>query len=149
MVADAILELHRGDTPEVRKIPLCDFYLGDHRVSIEDNEILVGIHIPLLQTSSNKYFLQSYKQARRRDDSKGIVSAGFQVQLEGINNQWKILSICFSFGGMASKTIVAKNTQQKLIGLIWNKETINQTYDLLLQEMPLDESFIGGQIQYR
>lgn len=120
--------------------------MGDRHISIEKNEVLVGIHIPL-PNSSNKYFLQSYKQARRRDDSKGIVSAGFQVELEQTNlndNQWKIISICFSFGGMASKTIIAKNTQQKLIGLFWTKETINQTYELLLQEMPLDQSSPGG-----
>jgi xanthine dehydrogenase/oxidase len=148
MAAGAILELHRADPSEVRKIPLCDFFLGDRRVSMADNEVLVAIHI-LLPNSSNKYFLRSYKQARRRDDSKGIVSAGFQVQLEEINNQWEIVSACFSFGGMSSKTIVETNTQQQLIGLFWTKETINQTCELLLKEMLLDELSPGGQPQYR
>ncbi|CAF1016904.1 unnamed protein product [Adineta steineri] len=150
--AGAILELHRADQTEVRRILLSDFYLGDRRVSMADNEVLVGIHIPLPNSSKNKYFLQSYKQARRRDDSKGIVSGGFQVELEQKNldnNQWNIVSICFSFGGMASKTIQAKHTQQQLIGLPWTKETINQTYQLLLGEMPLNELSQGGQIEYR
>ncbi|CAF1547660.1 unnamed protein product, partial [Rotaria sordida] len=149
--AGAILELHRADDNKVRKIPLCDFFLGNHRVSMADNEILVAIHIPL-EHSSNKCFLRSYKQSRRRDDSKGIVSAAFKIELEKINsfdNQWKIISACFSFGGMASKTILAINTQQQLIGLSWTKQTINIAYDLLLKEMPLDELSPGGQYQYR
>ncbi|CAF2744826.1 unnamed protein product [Rotaria sp. Silwood2] len=151
VAADATLELHRADSTEVRYIPLCDFFLGDHRVSMADNEVLVAIHIPLVK-SSNKYFLRSYKQARRRDDSRGIVSAGFKVQLEQsnlVNSQWQIVSVCFSFGGMASKTIQATNTQQQLIGLSWTKETINQTCELLLKEMPLDELSSGGQPKYR
>ncbi|CAF1173308.1 unnamed protein product [Rotaria sordida] len=151
VAADATLELHRADNTKVRHISLCDFFLGDRRVSMADNEILVGIHIPLVK-SSNKYFFRSYKQASRRDDSTGIVSAGFKVQLEQsnlVNDQWKIVSACFSFGGMASKTIQAINTQQQLIGLSWTKETINKTCELLLKEMPLDELSLGGQLEYR
>jgi xanthine dehydrogenase/oxidase len=149
--AGATLELHRADRTEARHIPLCNFFLGDRRVAMVENEVLVGIHIPL-PNSSNKYFIRSYKQARRRDDSKGIVSAGLQVQLEHSNlvdNQWKIVSGCFSFGGMASKTIVATNTQQQLIGLSWTKETINQVYELLLKEIILDELSPGGQIELK
>jgi xanthine dehydrogenase iron-sulfur cluster and FAD-binding subunit A len=136
---------------EVRQISLCDFFLGDHRVSMIDNEVLVGIRIPLPK-SSNKYFLRSYKQARRRDDSKGIVSAGFQIELEQSNfdnHLWKIISACFSFSGMASKTIVAINTQQQLIGLFWTKETINEAYQLLLKEMPLNEFNPDGQPEFK
>ncbi|CAF4019889.1 unnamed protein product [Rotaria sp. Silwood1] len=151
VAADATLELHRADNTEVRYIPLCDFFLGDRRVSLADNEVLVAIHIPLVK-SSNKYFLRSYKQARRRDDSRGLVSAGFKVQLEQsnlVNNQWQIISVCFSFGGMTSKTIQATHTQQQLIGLPWTKETINQTCELLLGEMPLDELSPDGKPEYR
>ncbi len=145
------MELHRADSTTVRCIPLGDFYLGDRRVAMEDNEVLVGIRISL-PNSSNKYFIHSYKQARRRDDSKGIVSAGFKVELEQVNaseNQWKIVSACFSFGGMASKTVVATKTQQELVGLIWTKETINQVYQSLLSEMPLDQLSPGGQTEFR
>ncbi|CAF2520096.1 unnamed protein product [Rotaria sp. Silwood2] len=150
--AGAILELHCSDNEKVRHIQLCDFFLGNRRISMADNEILVAIHIPC-ENSSNKYFLRSYKQARRRDNSKGIVSAAFKVELEKMNfgdkNQWKINSACLSFGGMGSKTILAINTQQNLIGSLWTKQTINQAYELLIKEMPLDELSPGGQHQYR
>ncbi|CAF3526890.1 unnamed protein product [Rotaria sp. Silwood1] len=151
IAADATLELHRADNTEIQHIRLCDFFLGNRRISMADNEVLVAIHIPL-PNSSNKYFLRSYKQARRRDDSKGIVSAGIKVQLEQsnlVNDRWQIVSACFSFGGMASKTIVATSTQQQLIGLPWTKETINQTCESLLKEMPLGELSPGGQPELR
>jgi xanthine dehydrogenase/oxidase len=149
--AGAVLELRRSDSPEIRQIPLCNFFLGDRRVSMDDDEVLVAIHIPL-PSSSNRSFFRSYKQACRRDDSKGIISAGFRVELESLNTvdkQWKIVSVCFAFGGMASKTIEAIDTQKKLIGLTWTKQTINETYDLILKEMPLDEFSPGGRTQYR
>ncbi|CAF4907540.1 unnamed protein product, partial [Rotaria magnacalcarata] len=65
-----------------------------------DDEILVNIHIPL-QLSTNKTFLRSYKQARRRDDDIGIVSAGLHVELEPVEStdkqQWRIVYTRFSF----------------------------------------------------
>ncbi|CAF4000431.1 unnamed protein product [Rotaria sordida] len=149
--AGAELELHRADSTEARYISLRDFFLGNGRVSMADNEVLVAIHIPLPNPSS-KWFLRSYKQARRRDDSKGIVSAGFQVQLEqldSLDGQWQIISICLSFGGMSSTTIMAKNTQQQLVGLAWTRITINKAFKLILQELPLDEQTPGGQSEYR
>ena len=46
------------------------------------------------------------------------------------NDQWRIVSAVFSFGGMASSTIVAKNTQQELIGKLWSRETIDRALSI-------------------
>jgi xanthine dehydrogenase/oxidase len=151
LAAGAILQFRRADSSENRQMPLQDFYMGDHRVAMNDDEVLIAVCIPL-PDPSKKYFIQSYKQARRRDDSKGIVSAGLQVQLEQSNqdnDQWRIISTAFSFGGMASLTILAKNTQEKLIGKLWTRETIDKACQLILEEMPLDEMSPGGQPEYR
>ncbi|CAF3648899.1 unnamed protein product [Rotaria sordida] len=149
--AGAILELHRAESTTPRFISLCDFFLGHHRVSMADDEVLVAVHIPLPDPSS-KCFLRAFKQARRRDDSKGIVSAGFRVQLEqsdANNGQWHIVSACFSFGGMASSTIMTTNTQQALVGLPWTRTTIVKACEMALNEMPLYEQSPGGQPEYR
>jgi xanthine dehydrogenase iron-sulfur cluster and FAD-binding subunit A len=151
LAADATLEFHCYNNDTARHMPLREFFLDHHHIAMKEDEVLIAIHIPLLE-GSNQCFLRAYKQARRRDDSKGIVSAGLRVQLEqsnSVSDQWNIVSACFSFGGMSSKTIVATNTQQQLIGLSWTKETINQTCELLLKEMLLDELSPGGQPQYR
>lgn len=128
--AGTILELHRADSSNARHISLRDFYLGNRRVAMAENEILVGVHIPL-PNSSSQTFLRSYKQARRRDDAVGIVSAGLQVQLE------------------QSETVMAKKTEQELIGLPWTRTTIDTACELILQEMLLDELSPGGQPEYR
>ena len=150
--AGAIVELRSRDASIINRIPLSDFFLGDHRIQMADNEVLVAIHIPLQTNLTSKSFIRSYKQAQRREDSKGIVSAGFRVNLDpcdGEQNQWKIRSVCFAFGGMASKTMIAIKTQEKLIGSLWTRETINQAYEYLLEEMPLNEMSPGGKTEYR
>ncbi len=150
--ADAVLELHRTEANSIRLVPLREFFLGYRRIAMTDDEILVSVHIPL-PSSSNKTFFRSYKQARRRDDDIGIVSAGLQVELETVDStdkqQWRIVSARFSFGGMGPTTIFAKNTQQELIGQLWTKKTINKACELALKEMPLDELTPGGQPEYR
>jgi xanthine dehydrogenase/oxidase len=150
--ADAVLELHRAETNSIRLVPLREFFLGYRRVAMTDDEVLVSVHIPL-PSSPNKTYLRSYKQARRRDDDIGIVSAGLQVELESIDStdkqQWRIVNVRFSFGGMGPTTILAKNTQQELIGQLWTKTTIGKACELALKEMPLDELTPGGQPEYR
>ena len=87
--ANAVLELHRAGSDTARCISLHDFFLGHRRVAMANDEVLVTVRLSL-PDSSNKCFLRSYKQAHRRDDSKGIVSAGFMFNLNNrirtINN---------------------------------------------------------------
>ena len=152
--AGAVLELHRAETDEIRLVPMNDFFLGYRRIAMTDDEVLVNVHIPLPSSSAtSRTFVHAYKQARRRDDDIGIVSAGLQVQLESVNTndkqQWRIVCARFSFGGMGPTTILAKNTQQELTGQLWTRATIDKACGLALKEMPLDERTPGGQPEYR
>lgn len=151
VAADAVLELHRANSDVPRYLLLSDFYLGDHKIAILDDEVLIAVHIPLIQ-NSNKYFFRSYKQARRRDNSKGIVSAAFRVQFEKsrlVDGQWHISCMYLVFSGMASKISMPERTQQTLNGLLWTRKTLDYTLDLLLKEMRLNEMSPGGQPEYR
>lgn len=139
-----------------RLVPMNEFFLAYRRIAMMEDEILVNIHIPLptSTSSSNQTFVRSYKQARRRDDDIGIVSAGLYVQLELIDptsekQQWRIVTARFSFGGMGPTTIMTKNTQEELTGQVWNKTIIDKACELALKEMPLDEKTPGGQPEYR
>ncbi|CAF1549076.1 unnamed protein product [Rotaria sordida] len=152
--ANASLEFRRVSVDNAeRHVLLRDFFLSNRCISITDDEVLIAVHIPI-PSSSSKSFLRSYKQARRRDDSSGIVSAGLHVKLEQVKNddnddEWRIISACFSFGGMASITIMAQQTQKELIGQVWKKTTINKACELMLAEFPLNEFTPGGQCKYR
>lgn len=134
-------------------VPLRDFFLAYRRVAMTDDEILVNVHIPLPSSSTNKYFLRSYKQARRRDDDIGIVSAGLHVELESVSEtgkqQWRIVNARFSFGGMGPTTILVKTIEKELVGQMWTRTTISRACSLALKEMPLDELTPGGQPEYR
>ena len=60
----------------------------------------------------------SYKQSRRREDDLAIVNAGLRVLM--IPNEtgggWRIGECNLVYGGMNYKTVMAVETQQKLIG---------------------------------
>ena len=66
----------------------------------------------------------SYKQSRRREDDLAIVNAGLRVLMipameEGVNESdggWRIGECNLVYGGMNYKTVMAIETQQKLIG---------------------------------
>ena len=66
----------------------------------------------------NEYVL-SYKQSQRKEDDLTIVNAGLRVVIEdpnGTEGQWRVGDCTLVYGGMSSTTVMAKNTQQALIG---------------------------------
>jgi len=132
-------------------VPIREFFLNYRQVAMTDDEILVSVHIPLPKPSAN-WFIHAYRQARRRSDDISIVTAGLQVQLENIQsetNQWRIVSCCFSFGGMAPTTIMINTTQNELSGQLWTKATIAKACQTALKELPLNDMTPGGQPEYR
>jgi xanthine dehydrogenase/oxidase len=54
-----------------------------------------------------------------------------------------------AFGGMAPTTILATNSAKALIGKELNDKTLEQAYDLLVSEIPLQPGAPGGMIQFR
>ena len=69
----------------------------------------------------------SYKQSRRREDDLAIVNAGLRVVMvpagegqcedcDGVGGYWKVGECVLAYGGMSFKTVMAKGTQQALIG---------------------------------
>ncbi|UJR09845.1 hypothetical protein I4U23_014070 [Adineta vaga] len=149
---DTQLELYRINDKYNRFISMREFFLEYRRIAMTDDEVLVAVHIPLPKPSIIS-FVRAYKQSRRRDDDIGIVSAGFQVELEPTteseSKQWKIVSICLSFGGMAATTVMASNTQKELVGQLWTRSTLIQACQSALKEMPLNDTTPGGQPEYR
>ena len=149
--ANATLELRRMDNKTVRHVSMREFFRAYRQIAMTDDEVLVAVHIPLPKPAKN-WFIHAYKQARRRTDDIGIVSAGLQVQLESVESehgQWRIVSSCFSFGGMAPTTIMLTATQNELIGQFWTKSTIVKACRTALKELTLNDMTPGGQPEYR
>lgn len=146
--ANTTLELHRAENNAVRYVSMREFFLAYRQIAMTEDEVLVAVHVPL-PNPSTKYFIHAYKQARRRTDDIGIVSAGLQVQLEAEKGQWRIASSCFSFGGMAPTTVMLPATQNELLGQRWTKSTIGRACQTALNELTLNDATPGGQPEYR
>lgn len=118
-----------------------------------------AVHIPF--SNKNQYF-EAYKQARRREDDIAIVNAAVNVTF--LENSDEIAQASFGFGGMSFKTLTAPITEQylkgkpknlcvtttkPLSGKRWTKQTLEDAYSVLLQDLPMDPSAPGGMVRYR
>ncbi|XP_067010051.2 xanthine dehydrogenase [Anabrus simplex] len=120
------------------------FFTGYRKNVVQPDEILTSIIIPY--TKENQYF-HAYKQAKRRDDDIAIVNAAVNVTFQP--ESLIIQNIALAFGGMAPTTVLARKTQEKLIGRKWNEEMLEEAYAFLMEDLPLSPSAPGGMIQYR
>ena len=60
--------------------------------------------------------MHSYKQSRRRQDDIAIVNAGMRVLLEPSSPHCTVRECSLCYGGMNYMTVMAKKTQQALVG---------------------------------
>ncbi|XP_050304513.1 xanthine dehydrogenase-like isoform X2 [Anthonomus grandis grandis] len=120
------------------------FFTGYRKTILNPDEVLQAIHIPF--STPTQYF-KAYKQARRREDDIAIVNCATNVTFRENTNV--ISKISFGFGGMSFKTVNAPQTEQFLVGKPWTRETLEESYAYLLEDLPLDPSAPGGMIQYR
>jgi xanthine dehydrogenase small subunit len=120
---------------EKRNIPIEDFIVAYRKTAIRNDEILVAVEIPLV--SANE-IIKSYKVSKRKDLDISTVSASFRLRLS-ISRQ--VEEIIIAFGGMAAKTIRAKQTEDYLSGKNWNKKTIEHAMNILYDEfMPISDA---------
>ncbi|CAH0750288.1 unnamed protein product [Diatraea saccharalis] len=120
------------------------FFTGYRKNVVKPDEILVSIEIPF----SNKYqYVKALKQAKRREDDISIVTAAINVEFYDKTNVIKNIDI--AYGGMAPMTVLATNTSRSLKEQKWNEELPEKTYSHLIEELPLDPSAPGGNIQFR
>ncbi|KAJ4447027.1 hypothetical protein ANN_09015 [Periplaneta americana] len=138
------LELHSKDNGKRYVKMDHNFFTGYRRTVVKPDEVLVAITIPY--TTEDQYFY-AYKQAKRRDDDIAIVNLAANVEFNPGTNTIKDVSL--AFGGMAPTTVLAMKTKAKLTGKPWSKETLEEAYSCLIEDLPLNPSAPGGMIQYR
>ena len=129
-----------------KQVNIRDFFTAYRKVLMEDNEILKSIFVPF--TVENEFF-HAYKQARRRDDDIAIVTSGIRVRLEPDGGEHKIQEIAFGYGGMAPTTVFCPQTEEQLVGKVWNEDLLPLAYEFLEKDLPLSDNAPGGMIQFR
>ncbi|CAH0702363.1 unnamed protein product [Spodoptera exigua] len=120
------------------------FFTGYRRNVVKPNEILLSIELPY----TNKYqYVMAYKQAKRREDDISIVTAAINVEFESNTNVIKYINV--AYGGMAPVTKLATKTGESLKGEKWNEAMLDKAFSSLIEELPLNPSAPGGNIQFR
>ncbi|KAL0831376.1 hypothetical protein ABMA28_002200 [Loxostege sticticalis] len=121
-----------------------NFFTGYRKNIVKPDEILLSIEIPF---SRNYQYVKAIKQAKRREDDIAIVTAAINVVFKEKTNI--IQNINIAFGGMAPVTKLTPKTSESLKGYKWTENMLEKAYNAILDELPLDPSAPGGNIQYR
>jgi xanthine dehydrogenase/oxidase len=86
----------------------------------------------IIPFSHSDTFVQTYKVARRMQNSHAIVNAGFNCRLDASGN---VLKATIIIGNIASFAISASRTSEYLVGKRWNRATFQGALQLLRNEM--------------
>jgi len=135
-----------------REVLVREFFKSYRVVDMQPSEIICSIKVPLLPSAcaaGDVEVVQSFKQARRRDDDISIVNACLQVSLQPTKEGWVVKQANATFGGMAPTTIPAPRLEAVLTGATWNEATLQQASAALAEELALPESVPGGMAAYR
>ena len=149
-----------GDATE-RLVSMHDFFLGYRKTAIAPHEVILRIIVPL---TTRFEFVQSYKQARRRDDDISITTACMRVGLEvappardvdgssrasGASSAWRVHSASLAFGGMGPTTFTATAAEDALTGQIWSRDLWSVACAALQRSVALPPSVVGGMAAFR
>ncbi|XP_073104161.1 xanthine dehydrogenase isoform X2 [Elaeis guineensis] len=123
-----------------------DFFLGYRKVNLAHNEILLSIFLPWTRPYE---FVKEFKQAHRREDDIALVNAGMRAFLKEDNGNWIVSDVCIVYGGVAPVSLIASKTERFLVGKKWNKKLMQDTLQILKEDVPLAEDAPGGMVEFR
>ncbi|KAF2076171.1 hypothetical protein CYY_002524 [Polysphondylium violaceum] len=149
LAAGAILTLvsiNENNQAVYRKVHINQFFLKYRIVDIKPDEILESVFIPYTRPLE---FVYAYKQSRRREDDIAIVSCCFRFFFEREDQVFKVKECTLAYGGMNIKAVTCPSAEQFLVGKIWNKDVLQETYKYLENDLPLAQGAPGGMIEYR
>lgn len=136
MAMDAQITLQSARSQST--IPLRQFITGYRKTTLEKDEIITGISIPVPDTGEK---IRMYKVSKRKDMDISTVSGAFRLRRD---RSGKVASFTAYFGGMAAWTQEAAKTTAFLKGKKWNEENVTQAASLLEKEFtPLSDARSG------
>ena len=130
-----------------RMVAVPEFFLSYRTVDLKPEEIVEAIEVP--KAAPVFEYIVPFKQARRREDDISIVTSGMRIVLNPSTGGYIIAACSIAFGGLAPKTIVAKETEAFLKGKVLSMATFTDARKVLMKEVRLPDNVPGGQAQYR
>ncbi|NXE07252.1 AOXB oxidase, partial [Lophotis ruficrista] len=142
-VGKSVLNLASEDGK--RQILLNDQFLaGCEHADIMPKEVIVSVLIPY---SMKDDFISAFRQAERQKNAFSIVNSGMRVLFSPGTDA--IVDLSILYGGIGSTTLSARKSCEKLIGRQWNDQMLNEACRLVLEEIVLPPSALGGKAEYR
>uniref|UniRef100_A0A8D0GBI8 FAD-binding PCMH-type domain-containing protein n=1 Tax=Sphenodon punctatus TaxID=8508 RepID=A0A8D0GBI8_SPHPU len=142
-VGKSILNLE--STGGTLQIPLNDQFLTRmQNADLRPNEVIVSILIPFSQKDD---FVSAFRQADRRKNALSVVNSGMRVLFKP--NTDIIADMSIFYGGIGPTTVSARKSCQKLIGRHWNEQMLDDACRLIVGEIVLSPSAVGGKVEYR
>ncbi|KAF2190838.1 xanthine dehydrogenase [Zopfia rhizophila CBS 207.26] len=127
------------------KIPMSTFFRGYRVTALPPDAIIASLQIPVLREKGE--YMQTYKQAKRKDDDIAIVNAALRVTLDDSET---VESVDLIYGGMAPITIAAKKAMAYLQGKKWiDLKTLEGAMSALEEDFDLRFGVPGGMATYR
>ncbi|NWQ87018.1 AOXB oxidase, partial [Burhinus bistriatus] len=128
-----------------RQILLNDQFLaGCEHADIKPKEVIVSVLIPY---SMKDDFISAFRQAESQKNAFSIVNSGMRVLFSPGTDT--IVDLSILYGGIGSTTVSARKSCKKLIGRQWNDQMLNEACRLVLEEIFLPPSALGGKVEYR
>lgn len=127
-----------------RRVALKAFYLGYQQKDMAADEWVEAVVIPKPSPNSTSR-LASYKVSKRFDQDISAVCSAFYLELD-VNRV--IRQVRFAYGGMAAIPKRADNTEQVLLGKVWNKSALQLAMETVTEDFqPLSD--LRASVNYR
>lgn len=137
MALDASITLKSSQSQST--IPVRQFITGYRKTTLEKDELITEIRIPLPPKGEK---IKMYKVSKRHDMDISTVSAAFRLKLD---KGRKVTYFTAYFGGMAAWTKEAEKTSSFLRGKTWNEENISKAMTILEKEFtPISDARSGA-----
>ncbi|KAM6080395.1 LOW QUALITY PROTEIN: aldehyde oxidase 2-like [Theristicus caerulescens] len=120
------------------------FLAGGEHADIKPKEVIFSVLIPY---STKDDFISAFRQAESQKNALSIVNSGTRVLFSPGTDTTADLSILY--GGTGSTTLSARKSCVKFIGRQWNDQMLNEACRLVLEEILLPPSALGGKVEYR
>ncbi|KAL5708166.1 hypothetical protein ACHQM5_018991 [Ranunculus cassubicifolius] len=131
---------------KTRTVAAKKFFLGYRKVDLESSEILLSVLLPWNMAFE---YVKEFKQAHRREDDIAIVNAGLRVSLQENDGKWTVSDASIVYGGVAPVSLSASNTEDFLIGKLWDEDLLQGAVRVLDKDIVLKENAPGGMVEFR
>ncbi|VAH17405.1 unnamed protein product [Triticum turgidum subsp. durum] len=130
----------------VRTTAAKDFFLGYRKVDLKADEVLLSVILPWTRPYE---YVKEFKQAHRREDDIALVNAGMRMHITEAEGNWIVSDVSIVYGGVAAVPLTAAKTEKFLVGKKLDDGLLDETFNLLKEDIPLAENAPGGMVEFR